>query len=230
MLRFFAAALLICNSLEAAARTPVIVELFTSEGCSSCPAADNLLAEFERNQPVPQAEIIVLSEHVDYWNSLGWKDPFSAPLFTERQQFFASVLHSDDVYTPQAVVGGRFAIVGSRTTELLNAIKQSAQQADPIPQVTVTRQGETLLVNTPPPIRGQTWVALTEASLTSRVAHGENAGQTLHHVGVVRYLKKMTGNQASIVIDKSWSSDLRLVVFVQDAHSGQILQAVQKKL
>jgi hypothetical protein len=194
------------------------------------PAVRPLLAEFEKNQPVANADIIVLSEHVDYWNSLGWKDPFSAPLFTDRQKFFASVLHSDDVYTPQAVIDGRVAIVGSRSTGLLNAIKQSAKQAKPSLQVSVTHQGQTLLVIATPLMQGRTWVALTESSVTSQVAHGENAGQTLRHVGVVRYLGQMTGNHASIIVNKSWGSDLRLVVFVQDTHSGQIIQAVQKEV
>ncbi|MCU1263294.1 MAG: hypothetical protein JWO80_6179, partial [Bryobacterales bacterium] len=100
-------------ALAAQTRTPVVVELFTSEGCSSCPPADKLLAEIERAQPVANAQVLVLSEHVDYWNRLGWRDPFSSVQFSQRQSDYSAAFQKDGVYTPQMVVDGRAEFVGS---------------------------------------------------------------------------------------------------------------------
>ena len=115
------------------AAVPVVVELFTSEGCSSCPAADDVLRTLEATQPVPGAEVIVLGEHVDYWNRLGWKDPFSAAEFSARQRQYASVFKEGN-YTPQAVVNGRYELVGSRGAELSQRLAEAARA----PQATVT--------------------------------------------------------------------------------------------
>ncbi len=115
-------------------RSPVIVELFTSEGCSSCPPADKVLAELENTQPVAGAEIIALSEHVDYWNYIGWSDPFSSEAFSARQGAYASVFNNDGVYTPQMVVDGQAEFVGSNSEKARTAIARLAK----IPKAEVT--------------------------------------------------------------------------------------------
>src|SRR5262249_52322390 len=115
---------------------PVIVELFTSEGCSSCPPADALLARYESQQPVANAQIIALEEHVDYWNELGWVDPFSGKQWTNRQVEYAASLGNGNPYTPQMVVDGRTEFVGSRESQAHQVISRAASQ--PKTQVSVT--------------------------------------------------------------------------------------------
>ena len=109
------------------AAAPVIVELFTSEGCSSCPAADRLLARLEQTQPVPGAQVIAIEEHVDYWNQLGWADPFSSPQYRARQNDYAVAFHASNIYTPQMVVNGLAEFVGSDMNRAYHEIGAAAQ-------------------------------------------------------------------------------------------------------
>src|ERR1700722_20120515 len=106
---------------------PVIVELFTSEGCSSCPAADRMLARLEQTQPVPGAQVVAIEEHVDYWNQLGWNDPFSSPQYRARQNDYAVALKANNIYTPQMVVNGQSAFVGSDMNRAYHEIGAAAQ-------------------------------------------------------------------------------------------------------
>src|ERR1700741_4303243 len=113
---------------RASVRAPVVLELFTSEGCSSCPPADSLLAKLEEQQPVPGAEVVALEEHVDYWNHDGWIDPFSSAQWTERQQAYAAGLGNHSVYTPELVVDGRTGFVGSHEGDAYRATASAATQ------------------------------------------------------------------------------------------------------
>src|ERR1700722_1726850 len=124
----YAAASIPAGADKGGARVPVLLELFTSEGCSDCPPADRLLGELDQNQPVTGAELIVLSEHVDYWDRLGWRGPFSSPQYTGRQQEYASKFSGDGVYTPQLVVDGRFGFVGSDGPEAASAIQKAMRE------------------------------------------------------------------------------------------------------
>ena len=127
-----AAALAACASFSpvqaaSSSTTPVIVELFTSEGCSSCPPADTLLSRYVKNSPVPGVEIIALGEHVDYWNHNGWADPFSSVQFSQRQSDYSHAFRLDSVYTPQIIVDGRAQLVGSDGDAAEAAIRRAAR-------------------------------------------------------------------------------------------------------
>ncbi len=220
-------------------RVPVLVELFTSEGCSSCPPADATLARLLRTQPVPGVEVIALGEHVDYWDSLGWRDPFSSHESTLRQSRYAELFGSGRIYTPQAVVGGQLDVVGSDEAELRNALEGLRSQ----PRGTIRLRpaaGEdgalTLHVDAEGlPAHGpaEVMLAVVEDGLVSKVARGENGGRTLEHAAVLRKLMRIGGTAGAtwlgderIAVDSTWRrSALRLVAFVQERNTGRVLAA-----
>jgi hypothetical protein len=135
---------LICAAVgKDTAPVPVLLELLTSEGCSSCPPADRLLEVLDQQQPVAGADLIVLSEHVDYWDHLGWRDPFSSTQYSSRQAEYTNRFNLNGVYTPQLVVDGRFGFVGSDGYEALSAIQEVIrEQKIPIAITNVTRDGK----------------------------------------------------------------------------------------
>jgi hypothetical protein len=223
--------------VQAGVAVPVIVELFTSEGCSSCPAADRLLTDLVTNQPVAGAAIIGLSEHVDYWDRLGWKDPFSDGFFTRRQIAYGSRTSTTEVYTPQMIVDGGSGFVGSDRAAALLAIRRAAS----VPRTPVSASwagGQDVLS-----VRveaGQAWagalvlMAITEDGLESRVERGENAGHVLAHTAVARHIGEIgrTDRAGSFhreirsAPDRGWRrTSLHLVVFLQDGANGPILGA-----
>ncbi len=228
-------------------RTPVLVELFTSEGCSSCPPADVLLARLEKTQPVASAQIIALKEHVDYWNHLGWRDPFSSAQFSERQSSYAQAFRTDQVYTPQMIVDGQTEFVGSGERDAREAITQAARA----PKAAVHlewRQDPAAARAIPLDVRvewigratpgdsAEVYLATTEDNLHSDVLRGENAGSRFDHFAVVRELKRIGSvtpqaaavfaAQPVVTIADGWKREnLRAVVFVQESRSRRILAA-----
>jgi hypothetical protein len=238
-----------------AKRAPVVVELFTSEGCSSCPPADALLARLDETQPVAGAEVVALAQHVDYWNQLGWADPFSAHEFSERQGEYAARFGADGVYTPQMVVDGGAEFPGGNSGKALDAIASAARE--PKAEVVLTRASEqgdkspetdalrlsVRVARLPKLSDGDTadvLLAVTESGLSSDVARGENAGRRLTHAGVVRRLTKIGYLSAAtppfaaeprVEIDKGWRREnLRAVVFLQEHTSGRVVGAAAIKL
>lgn len=175
------------------AAVPVVVELFTSEGCSSCPPADSLLSKLAREQPVPGVQVIPLGMHVTYWDRLGWKDPAALNLATARQQSYGRVFGEDKVYTPQAVIDGQDELVGSDEAGVTRAVAKAAERSHARLEVAPVLDGATLHVEVTiaelPAGVGELLdvrLVLTEDGLTSAVKHGENSGRTLHHDAAVR--------------------------------------------
>jgi hypothetical protein len=221
----------------APARAPVVIELFTSEGCSSCPPADLLLRRLQQEQPVPGVEVIPLSEHVDYWNQLGWKDPFSSRGFTDRQRQYADVFHKDGPYTPQMVVDGSAELVGSDGPRALKEIAEAARR--PKASVSLTCQANPLrLLVRIDKVREDADVvlAIAENGLESNVIRGENRGLRMGHDGVTRRLavigrarkQQPFAAEPKIAVEKDWRlENLSAVVFVQD-HSTYRIQGAGK--
>ncbi len=234
------------TSAADAARVPVLVELFTSEGCSSCPPADALLTQLER-QTVSSVEVIVLSEHVDYWNHLGWTDSLSSPLFSARQQRYAGKFRMESVYTPQMVVDGRSECLGSDSAKVYSNIEQAAKLPRASARIERIFPGgedggdsarvRVLVDSIPPGIRNETlevMLATTESPVASNVSRGENAGRLLKHTGVVRTLTQIAAIRprehpsysATLVLPlPKRRNKMRAVVFLQSRETQVVAGA-----
>lgn len=214
---------------EPMTRVPVLVELFTSEGCSSCPPADALLARLDREQPIPEADLVVLSEHVDYWNYIGWKDPFSSHAFTLRQQQYGQRFRLNSVYTPQIVVDGQAEMVGSDAARIRAAVKAAAATAKPKAKVRLTEDGGAVRIEIDAVQRGgaEVWLAMADEAAESNVTRGENSGRRLPHVAVVRSLERIGETSGSAAFSREVRRNRagRMVVFVQEPGQGRVLGA-----
>ena len=224
--------------------TPVLVELFTSEGCSSCPPADALLSRLVATQPIANVEVVALGEHVDYWDRLGWPDRFSSAAYTRRQSDYQrSVFGMGTIYTPQVVIDGTDEALGSDAAALRRAVQRAAQQDKVAVRVTLERAaagavGVTVAVDavTQPRAAADIVIAAVEDGLTTRVERGENRGRTLRHSAVVRYLEVAgplgpLGSRAdagelatTVPLADEWNpANLRVVAFVQERRSHRVL-------
>jgi hypothetical protein len=239
------------KNTAAANGSEVVVELFTSEGCSSCPPADALLARLSEQLNAGNAQVIALEEHVDYWDELGWKDPFSSHDSTVRQYAYAGVLGNGNPYTPQMVVDGGLEFSGGREQKARQSIAEAAAQKKTtvtLSQGTASKPGsESFLIQVgrlSPSAKGgaaEVWLAITETGLHSSVTRGENAGHELRHAAIVRTMRKIgeakadtdtsfSGN-ATVPLGKEWKREnLKAVVFVQEKKSLRILGAAEISL
>ncbi|MGA2132046.1 MAG: DUF1223 domain-containing protein [Bryobacteraceae bacterium] len=213
-------------------RQPVLVELFTSEGCSSCPPADALLVKMDREQPVPGAQIIVLSEHVDYWNHDGWTDPFSSAAITHRQETYDRRFGLDGPYTPEMIVDGTAEFNGSDPHKAESAIRAAAQSPKvgvrirPVPgDASVTIEVDPLPAG--PARKANVYVAHAADTGASDVLRGENQGRHLQHVAILKDIHpagKIT-DRAGFQKQIPAPPGARLVVIVQDGDAGTVYGA-----
>ena len=199
------------------------LELFTSEGSSSCPPADALLAKLDR------AGVIVLSEHVDYWNYIGWSDPFSSKALTERQQRYAEKLRIDSVYTPQMVVDGTAEFVGSDAGKAKAAVLRGGEMA----KLRVNISGEAKwMVEVDVGDRGdEVYLAVASNEELSKVLRGENDGRSLRHVAVVKSLVKIGDLKPGEAFHKEIAAATgtqRIVAFVQERGQGRVLGSAMR--
>ncbi|MBM3759789.1 MAG: DUF1223 domain-containing protein [Acidobacteria bacterium] len=231
--------LLLAATIAATAQTrsPILLELFTSEGCSSCPPADRLLESLDQ-QPVSGADLIVLGEHVDYWDG-SWKDRFSSPAFTKRQWAYAKYFGLSGVYTPQLVVDGQSEFVGSHGGDAKSAIQKALMSQKHPVTLKARSDGNTLKASVHVDglsSKGATvFLALAESQAQSNVTRGENAGRHLKHIAVVRSLQAIgdiTNNfekELELTLPKNLNG-LRVVAFIQDKATGRVLGVAQEKL
>jgi hypothetical protein len=229
-------------------RIPVLVELFTSEGCSSCPPADAFLQKLDA-QPVAGAEMIVLSEHVDYWNSVGWKDPYSAHFYSDRQNAYGRRFDLNSVYTPQMVVDGTSEFTGSDAALADKAfVKALGKPKLAVRLSNITSTGtnvlrvhiETGALAASFGVReAEIYIAAALNRAESHVSHGENAGRTLEHVAVVKSMVKVGTLRQGQAFEKDvqlkldpgsdWRN-LRLIAFVQEPGQGRVIGAALQTL
>lgn len=211
-----------------------VVELFTSEGCSSCPPADELITKIQKESA--GKKIYLLAFHVDYWDASGWKDRFSAAAFTQRQQQYADWMQREIIYTPQFIINGTSEFGGDDARTLYRYVSEALQQK---PNATLklhaTPKANTLEVTYETQTDGPNnslFIAVVQKSADTKVAHGENSGSRLHHVQIVRQanifpLDKKTGSVVVPWPDGFNTNDWELIGFIQNNTTGVIRAAAQ---
>jgi hypothetical protein len=229
------------------AAVPILVELFTSEGCSSCPPADDLLQQMDASQPVPGAQLLVLSEHVDYWNHDGWKDPYSSALLTDRQTAYVRALGLNTPYTPQIIVDGATVLRGSAAE-----VSETLQGLAAISKVAVRIDSVSVEAKTPALLRAhitvdaatqkhnaEVYVVVALDHAESQVLRGENSGKHLLHVAVVQELRKIGKLEKANSFGQDFQfklkpgtdpANIRIVAFVQEPGPGKVLGAALHKV
>jgi hypothetical protein len=237
------------DTQNAELRSPILVELFTSEGCSSCPPADAFLEQLDKSQPIAGAELIVLSEHVDYWNHDGWRDPFSSSLYSERQNAYAVRFHLDGPYTPEMVVDGGIEFVGSD----VRLAERAFGGAENFPKIGIRLSNVILdatntlgfhietdaLPSSSHSHGAEVYAAIVIHHAESDVLRGENAGHHLAHTNVVEHLQKL----GSLLRGHAFSKDvtfkikpgadknnLQFVAFIQEPYQGKVLGATVQSI
>lgn len=221
-------------ALTVSAKSPVLVELFTSQNCPTCPAAERVLSELEKIQPVAGAEIITLAWHVNLWDSFNWKDEFSSPFFTQRQVIYSRSLNIGEIYTPQMFVDGTTYFIGSKQDKAAKAIAQAIKM--PKAEINLSLEGDKLSVEIPnlPKRQASTvYLALTEDKIVRRLERGNNAGKTMEYPSVARSIHPVATVDAQtsrfnaetyLQLQTEWRKEnLNIIVFVQENASRRII-------
>ena len=227
-----AAAILAASAATAApVKRPVVVELFTSQGCYSCPPADKYLGKLAK-----RPDVLALSFHVDYWNYLGWRDPYSSHEATRRQRTYAWAMKRRGVYTPQMVVDGKLQGIGSYTGTIAGLIKIRHQAKDHGVEVAVARTDAKTLKVSVKGDNGQTgkctvWLVYFDRQHTTKIPRGENAGKTLTYYNVVREFRKVAvfkGKDITVALPARGAKGARYdhaAILVQQPKGGRIVGA-----
>ena len=228
-------------------RAPVLIELFTSEGCSSCPPADAWLQHIDASPPIDGTQLIVLSEHVDYWDHDGWKDTYSSHLLTSRQSAYVSNLGLSAAYTPQIILDGAIELRTSEPQQIAPSIRKEAQ----IAKLSIRIESTSVEAGQPDTVQGRIeangelqkrggdiFVATVLDHVSSQVLHGENGGRRLSHVAVVQDITKVGRLEKGKSFDGNFrvrlkpgtdAANLRIVAFVQEPGIGKILGVAMVK-
>lgn len=227
MRRLLTAFALSATVFSGAAQAQTVVELYTSQGCSSCPPADEILAELAQRD-----DIVALALHVDYWDYLGWKDDLAQPAFTQRQRDYAEAFRDPTIYTPQMIIGGVDHVVGSHTMKVVKQLMAHGAKPNPV-RVALSRSGDTLTITAQAVavVRGEAVVQIVRYTplVTREIRRGENAGRT------VRYVNAVTSWQSAgrwntaqpLSIQAQVAGTEGIAVIVQDGTDGPILGAAQ---
>ncbi len=227
-------------------KQPVLIELFTSEGCPTCPPADRNLTFLETEQPFAEAELITLALHVDYWDSRGWKDEFSSPMFSRRQDIYGQVFKINSIYTPQMIVDGQMQFAGTDLAKVQKAVVESAKNEKgkiELAAVTDANGGTKLQVkisDLPKHEISTVFLAVAEDNLASSRNRGESSGGKRIFTSVVRELKSLgflTAEQKNLEIEtilqfqSNWNvENLKVVVFVQENGSRRVFGIAKRNL
>jgi len=223
--------------------TPILLELFTSEGCSSCPPADAFVQQLDKSQPISGAQLIVLSEHIDYWNHDGWKDPYSSSSITDRQIDYVRAMKLKEPYTPQIIVDGTTELRGDQ-----QQMFQALQKDVSAPRISLRLDSVSEDGKAPPDLKGHidiepsaekhnadVYVAVALAHAESQVSSGENSGKHLTHIDVVQEIKKVGKLDKNNHFSQDFQlklqpgtdpNNIRVVAFVQEPGPGRVLGAV----
>jgi hypothetical protein len=223
------------NKVNADKKGFAFIELFTSEGCSSCPPADELVAKIEKESK--GKPVYILAYHVDYWNRLGWKDVFSSADFSRRQHDYANYLHLQSVYTPQIVVNGSSEFVGSEEGTLRKAINASLRKASAV-QLTlnvsaINNREANLKYNTEATDKNTVLlIAVLQKNAQTKVERGENGGHTLSHVQIVRKLQRVTlsenSGEVKVALPNGFDrQNWELIGFLQNTSNGIVTAAAK---